>query len=98
VGLPGETEDTVKETASWVESTRPDDIAVSMFQPLPGSKIFDNPEKWGIDFHYNSNPMWYRGTPGEYMPTTRTKDLSTEKIIYLRDWLENSYKNPDTLK
>ncbi len=98
VGLPGETEETVAATARWIEDTKPDDIAVSVFQPLPGSAIFKNPEKWGVSFIYDSQPMWYRGKPGEYKPTIATKELSTERIAELRDWLENKYKDPSLLK
>ena len=98
VGLPGESESTVHETAEWIEGAAPDDIAVSIFQPLPGSKIFKDPGKWGVNFIYNGRPMWYRGTPGKYSPTTRTEALSTSEIIVLRDWLENTYKNKELLK
>ena len=65
----------------------------AQFQPLPGSDIFRNPEKWGIEFEYDSNPMWYRGKPGEYQPTMRTKELSTQDIIELRDSMERKYGN-----
>lgn len=98
VGLPGETKETVEETARWIEEAQPDDIAVSVFQPLPGSSIFKDPNRWGISFSYNGNPMWYRGTPGEYVPTTRTEALSTDDIIYLREWLEGTYKRKELLK
>ena len=98
VGLPGENEDTVNETKSWIETVKPDDIALSVFQPLPGSDIFKSPEKYDIEFKYNGNPMWYRGTPGEYKPSTRTKELSTERIIQLRDNLENDYKRKELLQ
>ena len=98
VGLPGETEKTIKETARWIEEAKPDDIAVSVFQPLPGSSIFKNPDKWGVNFKYNGQPMWYRGIPGDYKPTVETKELSTDRIVYLRDWLENTYKDPASLK
>jgi radical SAM superfamily enzyme YgiQ (UPF0313 family) len=93
VGLPGETRKTVQETEEWIEYVKPDDIAVSVFQPLPGSKIFLNPEKWDIEFEYNGNPMWYRGKSGEYQPTMRTRELSTEDIIELRDSMERKYGN-----
>jgi radical SAM superfamily enzyme YgiQ (UPF0313 family) len=93
VGLPGETRKTVRETEEWIEYVKPDDIAVSVFQPLPGSKIFVDPEKWGIEFEYNGNPMWYRGKSGEYQPTMRTKELSTQDIIELRDSMERNYGN-----
>jgi len=92
VGLPGETKDTVQETEEWIKQAKPDDISVAIFQPLPGSPIFNNPNKYGITFDYNSDPMWYRGIPGEYSSTVRTKDLSSEQIIYYRDQLEKEYK------
>lgn len=98
VGLPGESHDTVEQTRSWIEEACPDDIAVSVFQPLPGSAIFRNPEKWGVDFVYNGQPMWYRGKPGEYKPTVRTKHLSTQEIIDYREKLEATYKPGELLK
>ena len=98
IGLPGENEETVKDTENWINMAKPDDIALSVFQPLPGSDIFNNPERYDIDFKYNGNPMWYRGTPGEYKPSTRTKALSTERIIELRDQLEGCYKRKELLQ
>ena len=93
VGLPGETRETVHETEEWIETAKPDDISVSIFQPLPGSDIFNNPEKWEIQFEYDGNPMWYRGIPGKYSPTARTKDLTVDEIIELRDSMERKYGN-----
>jgi len=98
VGLPGESHDTVKQTRLWIEEARPDDIAVSVFQPLPGSAIFRNPKKWGIDFSYDSQPMWYRGKPGKYVSTVRTEALSTEDIVQYRDSIEETYKPKELLK
>jgi len=92
VGLPGETRETVRETEEWIELAKPEDISVSIFQPLPGSAIFNNPQKWGVKFQYNGQPMWYRGTPGEYMPTICTEELTVQDIIELRDSLEGKYK------
>ena len=93
VGLPGETRSTVKETEEWFKEVRPEDVSVSIFQPLPGSDIFNNPYKWGVKFEYNSNPMWYRGITGEYLPTVCTKELSVADIIELRDSLESKCKS-----
>ena len=56
VGLPGETAETVKETARWIEDAKPDDVAVSVFQPLPGSDIFNNPKRWGDRFQVQREP------------------------------------------
>lgn len=92
VGLPGETRDTVRETEHWIETAKPDDISISIFQPLPGSDIFNNPAKWEIQFEYSDNPLWYRGISGEYKASARTKELTVGEISELRDSLERKFK------
>jgi radical SAM superfamily enzyme YgiQ (UPF0313 family) len=97
VGLPGETERTVQQTIGWIEETQPDDISVSIFQPLPGSDIHREPKKWGI--HMNGRmPLWYRGRPGEYESISYTDGLSAEQIVHYRDIIESLYKPQDLLK
>jgi len=98
VGLPGETTETVMETADWVFEAEPDDVDVSVFQPMPGSRIFAEPEKWGIQFEYNGKPGWYKGTPGEYEPLARTEGLTGMEILTYRDMLEDEFKRPELLK
>jgi len=98
VGLPGETRDTVCETADWIEESKPDDVDISVFQPLPGSPIFSDPEKWEVDFTYNGRAQWYKGTPGQYVSNVRTKDLSPDDIVAYRDMLEEKYKRKELLK
>jgi len=98
VGLPGESHDTAMETAKWIEEARPDDIDVSVFQPMPGSPIFANPKAWGIEFQYDGTPQWYKGIPGKYECSVRTEYLGPEEIVSLRDFLEDSYKKVELLK
>jgi len=97
-GLPGETHKTISETMEWIEEASPDDIAMSVFQPLPGSHIFNNPKKWNIDFSYNGQPLWYRGKPDEYVSNVRTDELSTHQIVAYRDFIEKKYKPQELLK
>jgi radical SAM superfamily enzyme YgiQ (UPF0313 family) len=40
VGLPGETWDTVRNTAKLIKRTKPDNVAVSMITPYPGTPLF----------------------------------------------------------
>jgi len=98
VGLPGESENTIMDTADWITEASPDDVDLSVFQPMPGSKIFADPEKWGIKFEYDGKPMWYKGKPGEYEPTSRTEHLSGTEIVMWRDMLEKEFKRPEMLK
>ena len=97
-GLPGETHKTISETIEWIEEASPDDITMSVFQPLPGSHIFNNPKKWNIDFSYNGQPLWYRGKPDEYVSNVRTDELSTQQIVAYRDFIEKKYKPQELLK
>uniref|UniRef100_A0A6H1Z9S0 Putative radical SAM superfamily protein n=1 Tax=viral metagenome TaxID=1070528 RepID=A0A6H1Z9S0_9ZZZZ len=98
VGLPGETHETVQETMAWIENAKPDDIAVSIFQPLPGSDVFNNPDKYGVEFIYDGQPLWYRGKPGKYVANVATEGLSPEEIVRYRDILETTYKPKELLK
>ncbi len=98
VGLPGESNRTVMETADWITEAGPDDIDLSVFQPMPGSQIFKDPEKWGIQFEYDGKPGWYKGKPGEYEPTARTEHLSGAEILEWRDLLEKEFKRPELLR
>lgn len=98
VGLPGETPDTVQQTRDWIEKARPYDIDASVFQPLPGSRIFEHPGKWGINFAYDGKPYWYKGKPGEYEANISTEGLSSQEIVAYRDDLEAEFKRPENLK
>jgi len=98
VGLPGESTQTVMDTADWIIEAEPDDVDLSVFQPMPGSKIFADPEKWGIQFEYNGKPGWYKGKPGEYEPIARTEHLSGMEILEWRDLLEHEFKQPELLR
>jgi anaerobic magnesium-protoporphyrin IX monomethyl ester cyclase len=98
IGLPGETHETVAETISWIEEAKPDDVDVSIFQPLPGSKIFSDPGTWGIEFSYDGADYWYKGTPGDYKCFVKTKGLSSYDIIKYRDEIEERFKPKERLK
>lgn len=48
MGLPGEPEDIVEQTWSFIEETAPDMVALSLFTARPGTEVFSHPEKFGI--------------------------------------------------
>jgi radical SAM superfamily enzyme YgiQ (UPF0313 family) len=47
-GFPGETERTVDETIKGIEIANPDQIFLSTFVPFPGTKVWDDPDSFGI--------------------------------------------------
>jgi radical SAM superfamily enzyme YgiQ (UPF0313 family) len=48
LGLPGESEDVLDRTLRFLDDVRPDYVAVSGFDPVPGSLFFKDPKKYGI--------------------------------------------------
>jgi len=98
VGLPGETEETVKETMEWIETAQPDDLDVSILQPMPGSAIFNNPKAFGISFTYENNLLWYKGKPNEYSTSVSTEKLVPQRIVELRNLIECTYKDKKLLR
>jgi len=47
-GLPGEPEDIVDQTMSFLEETQPDMVMMSLFTVRPGTEVYEHPEKFGI--------------------------------------------------
>ena len=47
-GLPGESQHVLERTIQFIEEVRPDFVAVSGFDPVPGSPFYREPEKYGI--------------------------------------------------
>ncbi len=89
IGLPGEDEESIKETERFVEETQPDDIDFSILSVLPGSDIYNHPEKYDIEF---GEPTFYKGKPGEYNCQVRTSALSSEMIVEARERLFTKFK------
>jgi len=98
VGLPGETEQTIQETRFWLNLTKPDDVDFSIFQAMPGSDIFKNPNKYDIQINYDDFPIWYKGVPSDYRAHSRTRELTGEQILRARKELEEVYKEKTKLK
>ena len=104
-GLPGEPRDIVDRTIRFIEETQPEFVALSGFCPTPGSKIFNNPEYYGIkyiDRDWNKHPhLLYRfsdeeevGLPFEYHEEARwgkafTREQIKENIRHTQRWLED---------
>lgn len=103
-GLPGEPKDIVDRTIKFIEETQPEFVALSGFCPAPGSKIFKDPEYYGIkyiDRDWNKHAhLLYRfsneeevGLPFEYHEETRwgksfTRKQIKENIRHTQRWLE----------
>jgi len=93
VGLPGESHDTLNETRAFLDEVDLFDIDCKIFQPYPGSPIYDHKENYDIDWDdIPLSDMFYKGRPEEYFGTIRTSSLSTKEIV--KEWIdmEATYK------
>jgi len=97
VGLPGETEESLRKMWKFCEKIEPmvADFDFTILTPYPGSKIWKNPEKYGIDFDKNEivyGDGWYKGVPGRYDCKIKHSNLSKEQLLKWRDLLEQRFK------
>ena len=53
VGLPGDTGDISGRTIAWLKRVVPDGIDLNTFVPLPGSPIWNKPDKYGLLYRDN---------------------------------------------
>jgi len=90
VGLPGESWWTVAETERFLERTRPDDVDVTLLQLYPGSALYDAPERYGLRVRRTGG--WYKGRPGEYVPSAGTSGAGPVFLAGARTYLERRFK------
>ncbi len=85
IGLPGETYSTAMETVEWVERAQPSKFGYNMFIPYPGSKIFEDRDKYPITIYDVPNEKAYlKGKDQGIMEAfVSTPDLSRQDITSL---------------
>lgn len=98
IGLPGENEETVKETIEFLEKANLYDVDITIYSPYPGSGIYKNKEAFDIDFKDDYEHAWFKGRPGDYLTTVSTKALSSADVLRFRDEIEKRFKNPQLIK
>jgi radical SAM superfamily enzyme YgiQ (UPF0313 family) len=106
VGLPDETYEDIMLTKQWIEEAQPDSFDICILNPYPGSKIYNlakpSNELKGYNFEYNgvyfnkidfaNEDSFYKGKAGEYSCFVRTKTLTSENLINLRDKVEKDLR------
>jgi hypothetical protein len=93
IGLPGESLETLAETDRFLAEAKLDDIDCKIYQPYPGSPIYDQRQKY--DIHWRDTPLehsWYKGRAGEYHGSISTSALTTAQIVEAWKDLESRYK------
>jgi anaerobic magnesium-protoporphyrin IX monomethyl ester cyclase len=76
IGFPGETHETIDELRDWILSVRPHMVTLSLFQPFPGSAVWNHPEKFGVELPDAAfDRFWQLG--GDDDPDTLVLSLPT---------------------
>jgi radical SAM superfamily enzyme YgiQ (UPF0313 family) len=66
LGFPGETEESIRELEEWVLRVRPDAVTLSLFQPFPGSDVWNHPERYGVEIPDGAfDKFWQLGGDGD---------------------------------
>jgi radical SAM superfamily enzyme YgiQ (UPF0313 family) len=87
IGLPGESMETLTETRQFLDEVKLDSIDCKIFQPYPGSPIFDNRKDYDINWKdIEMHNQFYKGRPGEYFGNVYTSNLTSKEII--KQWIE----------
>ena len=101
IRTPGQTKDTVKINIKYLKQVPYTIIACTSFCPLPGSKIWSNPDKFNIKVlnkNLDDYNFYMYGSSGknELKNIIKIKDRSlkefNEESEYFRDWIENTGK------
>ena len=95
LGLPGENEETLRETEDFMRQAQFDAAEIKIFQPYPASPICDNPSEY--DVTWEDQPLehtFFKGRPGEYHGNVSTSALSNERIVEAWKHLDQNYATP----
>ncbi len=90
VGIPGETKKTIEETKEFIRKADPDEYTLFTMIPLPGSDIWNEPEKYGIKFIAKNFDEFYNiAGQGEGGLTIETDSYTIESLKEMREDLKN---------
>lgn len=77
VGNPGDTEEDLIDTCKFVQQIRPTLISFNQLKPMPGTDLYNNPEKYGIRM---TNKYWFESDEWTRHSICSTSTLSSEEI------------------
>lgn len=96
IGLPSESEESVKKTKDWLRAAKPDNYDVSIFTPYPGSEIYNNKENFEIDWDEKYlREIWFSGQAQYNGCAVHTPFLSSERILELKKEIEEEFPRGD---
>jgi radical SAM superfamily enzyme YgiQ (UPF0313 family) len=82
--IPGRGLEYTEKLKSFILKNEPDFVQLSVLTPLPGSKIYDNPQKYGLNFDSSKiDGLFYQSRSGVHDGGTGL--LNEEDMLALRD-------------
>ncbi len=93
LGLPGENHNTIELTRQWVLDNRPDIVSLYIYQPMEGTEIYRNSEKYDIIFDKNQLGGIYANRNVGSPCMVRTSSLDTSEISDYREKLMLEFQN-----
>jgi radical SAM superfamily enzyme YgiQ (UPF0313 family) len=89
IGFPGETEESIRELEEWTLRVRPSAVTLSLFQPFPGSDVWNHPERYGVEIPDGAfDKFWQLGGDGDpEMMVLRLPTISKSSLFAHRQRL-----------
>ncbi|RMF92367.1 MAG: radical SAM protein [Candidatus Schekmanbacteria bacterium] len=95
-GFPGENRKTVEETKAFLEETQPDKVHMSTFIPLPGTDVWNNPEKYGVTIDKEDlENYWFYWEPDDIDKGFVAKNRNTFELMRLRSEMITYLRNEE---
>lgn len=86
IGLPGDTMETALQTLEFVQSLHADEASPGIFYPFPGTDVYKNPHKYGIEMLYDEAPdfdaLLYPAIRTEHLDENQLRELWVQGIFY----------------
>lgn len=93
LGLPGESPKTLAETEAFLSEMQLDDVDIKIYQPYPGSPIYDRKEQFDIQWKdIDLEYQFYKGRMGDYHGNVSTSELSNAQLVEVMNRLEGRFK------
>lgn len=89
IGFPGETEESIQELEEWVLRVRPSAVTLSLFQPFPGSDVWNHPERYSVEIPDGAfEKFWQLGGDGNpEMMVLKLPSISKQRLFEHRQRL-----------
>lgn len=84
-GFPGETVESLDAMMEWIPRCKPDGVVFSLFQPYPGTDVWNFPEKYGVTLPADCfDHFWQIGGDYEEEPVLKLPTVPTEILLTKR--------------